>query len=152
MAYQRITLPAFSVIGKEGTTLDGQDFVSRLWDSANSAFQEIAHLAAGGENGSIRVWGLMSDMSMKFLPWEDNFSKGRYLAGIEVSADAQPPEGWVKWTSPAYEYISAPADSPDAFPRAIDYLAENGYTLVGAAYDMMIPGEGNYILLPVKKL
>lgn len=152
MEYKKISLPAFSVIGKEGSTCDGEGFISRLWEKANSAFGEVAHLAAKGEDGTIRVWGLMSDMAMTFRPWEDGFSKGRYLAGIEVSEDAQPPEGWVKWTSPAYEYISAPADSPEAFPRAINYLAENGYELAGAAYDRIIPGMGTYILLPVKKL
>ncbi len=152
MEYERISLASFSVIGKEGSTDDGAGFIDRLWESANSAFHEIAHLAAGGEQEEIRVWGLMSDMEMNFLPWEDGFSKGRYLAGVETVPEAQPPEGWVKWTSPAYEYISVPADSPEAFPRAIKYLSDNGFELAGAAYDRIIPGKGTCILLPVKKL
>ena len=93
----------------------------------------------------------MSDMTHSFHPWEEHFTKGLYLAGIEVSHDTVVPDGWSKWHSPAYEYIIAPA-GPDAFPKAIAYLAENGLELVGAAYDLTIPGEGSYTYLPIKKL
>lgn len=152
MTYERVVLPAFCVVGMEGTTDDGADFIQKLWDSANSRFGEVAHLALYDENGAPKVWGLMSDMSMSFRPWEKGFTRGRYLAGIEVSADAEAPAGWAKWISPAYEYIVAPQDGPDAFPRAIEYLAENGLALAGAAYDRTVPGEGSFIYLPVKKL
>ena len=151
MEYTRITLPDFWVIGREGSTNDGPEFISRLWELANSTFSEVAQLAIPGANGMPRVWGLMSDMSRSFHPWEDNFSKGLYLAGVEVSANAIAPDGWVKWHSPAYEYIVAPA-GPEAFPEAIAYLAENGLDLVGAAYDLTIPGEGGYTYLPIRKI
>lgn len=36
---------SFSVIGKEGSTKDGAGFVQKLWEDANSHFNEIAHLA-----------------------------------------------------------------------------------------------------------
>ena len=35
----------FVVIGKEGSTLDGEGFIQKLWDDANSHFSEVAHLA-----------------------------------------------------------------------------------------------------------
>ena len=35
----------FVVIGKEGSTLDGEGFIQKLWNDANSHFNEIAHLA-----------------------------------------------------------------------------------------------------------
>ena len=152
MAYERVILPSFCVIGIEGTTDDGPGFIQRLWEKANSRFGEVAHLAAHTEGGGIRVWGLMSDMSMSFKPWEDDFTKGRYLAGVEVLPDAEPPAGWTKWVSPAYEYVAAPQDGPDAFPRALSYLAANGLSLAGAAYDLTIPGSGSFIYLPIRKI
>ena len=36
---------SFVVIGKEGATTDGAGFIQKLWDEANSHFEEIAHLA-----------------------------------------------------------------------------------------------------------
>lgn len=152
MEYRKLSLPAFCVLGKEGSTDDGADFISALWAEANSRYEEVAHLAVHDESGNIRIWGLMSDMSMSFAPWENGFTKGRYLAGIEVSADTVPPEGWSKWTSPACEYVVTPMDSPDSFPLALEFLSKNGLTLVGAAYDRIIPGEGTFIYLPIKKL
>ena len=152
MAYEKVVLPSFCVIGMEGSTDDGADFIQKLWDAANSRFGEVAQLAAYDESGAPKVWGLMSDMSMSFRPWENGFSRGRYLAGIEVPAAAEAPDGWAKWMSPAYEYIVAPQDEPDAFTRAIEYLAENGLALAGAAYDRTVPGKGAFIYLPVKKL
>jgi len=152
MAYQRIALPSFCVIGMEGSTDDGADFIQQLWEKANSRFSEVAPLALPDENGAPKIWGLMSDMSLSFRPWEDNFTRGRYLAGIEVAEDAAAPAGWTKWISPAYEYIVAPQDSADSFPKAISYLAESGLTLAGAAYDRTIPGRGGFIYLPVKSI
>ena len=151
MAYERVVLPSFCVIGIEGSTDDGEKFIQALWDKANARFGEVAGLALYDENGAPRIWGLMSDMSMRFAPWENGFTQGRYLAGIEAAPDAEAPEGWSKWVSPAYEYVVCPQDSPDAFPRAIEYLAENGLALAGAAYDRTVPGKGNFIYLPIKK-
>lgn len=36
---------SFEAIGKEGSTLDGENFIQKLWDDANSHFEEIQHLA-----------------------------------------------------------------------------------------------------------
>ena len=152
MAYEIITLPSFCVIGMSGSTDDSADFIARLWDVANSRFGEVAQLAKCDANGAPAVWGLMSDMSMSFRPWEDGFTRGRYLAGVEVAPDAPVPDGWDRWVSPAYEYVVAPADGPDAFPRAIEHLAQQGLTLAGAAYDRIVPGAGSFIYLPIKNI
>ena len=55
---------SFVVIGKEGSTLDGDDFIQKLWNDANTHFEEVQHLAKKDENGNIcGIWGAMSDFS-----------------------------------------------------------------------------------------
>lgn len=66
----------FVVIGKEGSTLDGEGFIQKLWNDANSHFSEVAHLAKKDANGGIvGIWGAMSDISHSFKPWEDALVK-----------------------------------------------------------------------------
>ena len=49
---------SFVVIGKEGSTLDGDGFIQRLWANANSHFEEVQHLAKRDTNGAIiGIWG-----------------------------------------------------------------------------------------------
>ncbi len=105
MKVEKCIKEAFVVIGKEGSTLDGEGFIQKLWMDANSHFGEVAHLAKKDENGNIRgIWGAMSDFSRSFYPWED-FKKGLYLAGVECRDDAEAPSGWTKWVIPGYEYL-----------------------------------------------
>lgn len=147
--------PSFCVIGRLGKTTDGESFVSDLWEYANTHFYEISDLAARDEAGVLLgVWGAMSDMGMNFLPWEDDFTKGLYLAGAEVIDDAIAPEGWVKWKIPGYEYLKLRAESPDAFDEMLAYMAENNIPLVGAVHDYMEPREQGqlYMLFPIRKL
>lgn len=153
MNIEKITKPDFTVIGKEGSTKDGEGFIQRLWEDANSHFGEIAHLAKKDENGvTLGVWGAMSDFSRSFKPW-DNFSEGLYLAGAECEDDAEAPEGWTKWTIPAYEYLRAECENDNTFPDMIKYLDENGLTLAGAVHDFTCPRTGkSYMLFPIKKL
>ena len=76
---------SFSVIGKEGSTNDGVGFIQRLWAEANSNYSQIFGFAMKNEFGKpVGIWGAMSDMGRKFNPWEENFTKGLYLAGLEV--------------------------------------------------------------------
>ena len=76
---------SFSVIGKEGSTLEGQGFIQKLWENANSHFSEVQALAKKDENGNlIGIWGAMSDYTHSFKPWEENFSKGLYLSLIHI--------------------------------------------------------------------
>lgn len=64
---------AFSVIGKEGSTLDGEGFISKLWADANSHFEEVEPLAKKDENGSIcGIWGAMTDFSRSFYLGRNN--------------------------------------------------------------------------------
>lgn len=82
MKLTKCSKESFVVIGKEGSTNDGEGFIQKLWENANSHFHEVEHLAKRNETGGIAgIWGAMSDFSHSFLPWEDGFSKGVYLAG-----------------------------------------------------------------------
>lgn len=154
MEIKTYTKESFSVIGKEGSTMDGDAFVERLWDDANTHFNEVEGLAKTDENGHILgVWGAMSDVTHSFKPWEDNFTKGLYLAGIEVNDTAEAPEGWVKWTIPSYEYIYVKSEGLDTFKEVIAYLKQKGITLAGAVHDFKCPEENQwYMFFPIRKL
>ena len=145
---------SFSVIGKEGSTEDGAGFVQNLWADANSCFAEVAHLAKKDEGGNlVGIWGAMTDFSRTFRPWEDGFSKGLYLAGIECPNDAEPPKGWTKWIIPGFEYLYAECDRDTVFSEMIAYLQENNIPLAGAVHDFTCPQTGrNYMFFPIKKL
>lgn len=45
--------------------------------------------------------------------WEEDYSKGVYLAGVEVVDEAVAPEGWVKWRIPGYEYLCVKCTEED---------------------------------------
>ena len=151
---ERIIKPAFSVIGIEGATADGPGFIPALWETANSRFPEVAPLAKINPDGSLcGIWGAMTDMSRSFQPWEDGFTKGLYLAGVEVRDDVQAPEGWVRWDIPGFEYIRVKNDAPDVFPRTLDMLAQQGLSLAGAVHDFTDPATGmGYMLFPIRRL
>ncbi|MBR3824830.1 MAG: GyrI-like domain-containing protein [Lachnospiraceae bacterium] len=145
---------SFAVIGKEGSTKDGDGFIQRLWEDANSHFGEVADLAKKDEQGNLLgIWGAMSDFSHSFLPWEEGFSQGLYLAGVECDDAAEAPGGWTKWTVPGYEYVYAECEGGDTFPQTLNYLAENNLTLVGAVHDFTCPETGkNFMFFPIRKL
>ena len=143
---------AFVVIGKEGSSLEGQDFIQKLWEDANSHFNEVQHLAKKDENGNlVGIWGAMSDLSHSFKPWENNFSKGLYLAGIECGDNAEAPKDWTKWTIPGYEYICVETENENTFSNVLNYMSENNLTLVGAVHDFTCPETGkNYMFFPIR--
>lgn len=88
-----------------------------------------------------------------FSPWEDNFSRGLYLAGAECNDDAQAPDGWTKWVIPAYEYLYVECDGMDTFPKMIQYMKDNDISLAGAVHDFTCPQSGkNYMFFPIRKL
>lgn len=153
MKINKCVKESFLVIGKEGSTSDGVDFVQKLWDNANSHFDEVQQLAKTDENGNpAGIWGAMSDFSRSFDPWED-FAKGLYLAGVECKDDAQAPDGWTKWIIPGYEYIYVECESDDTFPKTIEYMNDNGIPLVGAVHDFTCPQTGkSYMFFPIRKL
>ncbi len=153
MKIEKCQKESFVVIGKEGATTGGDDFIQKLWDDANSHIGEVSHLVKKDENGNIiGIWGAMSDFSRSFQPWED-FRKGLYLAGVECNEDAEAPDGWKKWVIPGYEYIYAERENDSVFSEVIQYLQEHGIALVGAVHDFTCPQTGKrYMFFPIRKL
>ena len=95
----------------------------------------------------------MSDLSRSFRPWEDGFTRGLYLAGVEVREDAVAPDGWTRWDIPGFEYIRVENNAPDVFPRTLQAIAAQGLTLAGAVHDFTDPANGrNYMLFPIRRL
>ena len=151
MNIERLILPATTVIGREGSTCDGPGFIQRLWAEANEHFSEIESLVKRGENGApAGFWGAMTDFSRRFLPWENGFSEGLYLAGAECTDGSEPPAGWTKWIIPSFEYLKV--ENAD-FPAVLFYMRENNLSRAGAVHDFTDPATGrNYMLFPVSKL
>ena len=149
----KVIKKAFVVIGKEGSTLDGEGFIQKLWDDANDHFDEVAHLAKRDENGNlVGIWGAMSDLSHSFQPWEDGFSKGLYLAGVECVDNAEAPDGWTKWMIPGYEYLVV-ENHDGAFRDTIRQMNDKGIALVGAVHDYTDPETGKgYLYFPIKEV
>lgn len=95
----------------------------------------------------------MSDFSKSFMPWEDNFSKGLYLAGIECADDAVAPFGWTKWVIPGFQFVKILCEDNNTFGSGLKYLEEHGHKLAGAAQDYTDMKTGNsYICFPIKRL
>lgn len=152
MKVEKCQKESFVVIGKEGSTLEGPGFIQKLWGDANSNFAQVQHLAKKDENGNLLgIWGAMSDLSRSFQPWEEDFSKGLYLAGVECEDTAEAPSGWTKWVIPGYEYIYAEVEGETTFPDVLKYIQENNLSLVGAVHDFTCPETGkNFMFFPVK--
>ena len=142
------------MIGKEGSTLDGPGFIQKLWADANAHFSEVQSLAKRDESGNLTgVWGAMSDFSRSFQPWEDDFSRGLYLAGVECADNAQAPAGWTKWTVPACEYLCAEVEDKNTFSQVLDYMQEHHLPLAGAIHDFSSPVNGkDYLFFPIRKI
>ncbi len=153
MPITRFVKPAFCVIGKEGATSDGPDFIARLWREANAYFPEVQPLAKMDENGCFAgFWGAMTDPGRNFLPWEEGFTRGLYLAGVECRQDVAAPEGWTRWAIPGFEYLKAESGE-DVFPQMLAYIAKQGLTLAGAVQDFTDPADGKaHMLFPIRRL
>ena len=149
----KVIKESFVVIGKEGSTFDGEGFIQRLWADANSHFGEVAHLAKKDVNGHlVGIWGAMSDFSRSLKPWEDGFRKGLYLAGVECVDHAEAPDGWTKWTIPSYEYIVV-ENRDGMFEDTLREMKEEGLFLAGAVHDYTDPTTGkNYMYFPIREL
>ena len=154
MKMNRCIKEAFVVIGKEGSTADGEGFIQKLWEDANGHFEQIVHLAKKDEEGNlVGVWGAMSDYSHSFAPWENGFTKGLYLAGVECIDEAEEPEGWKKWRVPGYEYLCVENTANDTFTKMLQYLQEQKLELAGAVHDFTCPKTGKgYLYFPIRKL
>ena len=152
MGVLRVVKQAFTVIGIEGSTKDGDGFIAKLWNEANSRFAEIMELCKRDEEGNfVGFWGAMSDFTHSFKPWE-GFSQGLYLAGAECEDEAEAPSGWTKWIVPSFEYLCFDCEE-FSFKQAINYVNDNGFQLVGAVHDFTDPRTGKgYLYVPIKKL
>lgn len=154
MEIKKIIKESFSVIGKLGSTKDGEHFIKELWENANINFNEISCLAKKDTNNNIvGIWGLMSDFSQSLNPWEDNFTKGLYLAGVEVDNEIKEIEGWVKWTVPSFEYLVVKSSTDSVFSDTIKYIKLNNMNLVAAVFDFTDPIlNENYMYFPIRKI
>ena len=154
MEMQPITLPPVTLVGREGSTAEGEGFITRLWSDLEAHFSEIAHLIDPDEAGNPRAfWGAMSDCARTFAPWEDDFTRGLYLAGPQYRADAEPPEGWSRWDIPALECLLCKAEGIETFHQGIAYLKARGIPLAAAVQDFTDPATGqSYMLFPIKRL
>ena len=95
--YEIVDLPQIAIIGREGFCTKEKNEVQNLWEQGNLRFSEVADIGMKNADGSyVGFWGAMSDETMSFMPWTDGFSRGLYLAGIEVYEDTEVPAGWVK--------------------------------------------------------
>ncbi|MGM9625077.1 MAG: AraC family transcriptional regulator, partial [Eubacteriales bacterium] len=87
-----------------------------------------------------------------FMPWENNFTRGLYLAGAECNDGAEAPDGWTKWVIPAYTYLRVPCGADAVFEKTLAYIRENGYVLAGAVHDFTDPAAGmNYMYFPIER-
>ncbi len=87
-----------------------------------------------------------------FKPWENGFSKGLYLAGVECIDNAEAPDGWTKWIIPSYEYIVV-ENHKGAFEETIRKMNEHGISLVGAVHDYTEPTTGkDYLYFPIREV
>ena len=156
MKYEIIDLPKIAIIGKEGLCTKEKNTVQALWQQARSSFRDVAELGMKNADGSfVGFWGAMSDETMSFLPWTDDFTRGLYLAGIEVYEDTPVPTGWVKWIMPARKYLMTEVD-PDSYKEAFrtvieQLIPELGMKLAGAVCDFTEPATGqNKLFFPVE--
>jgi predicted transcriptional regulator YdeE len=153
-----VNLPEIAIIGKMGLCTKENNVAQELWNHANSQFAEVASLGMKENNGFyVGFWGAMSDETMSFLPWTDDFSRGYYLAGIEVYKDSHVPEGWTKWIMPERTYLKVLIEPNQYFNVFQDVLKnvipEMNMKLSGAVCDYIEPVSGkNYLLFPVNNI
>lgn len=158
MDFKIVDLPEIAIIGKEGLCTESSNVVQELWGLCNSHFDEVAELGMKEKDGSyVGFWGAMSDETMSFMPWTNNFSRGLYLAGVEVSKDAEAPEGWTKWVMPARKYLVVDVQMDQymaIFSEVIQHtIPDNQFKLCGAVCDYTEPATGNNkLFFPVTEL
>lgn len=158
MEIRIVDLPEIAIIGKEGFCTEESNIVQDLWKQANENFNEVSELGMKEKDGSfVGFWGAMSDETMAFMPWTNHFTRGYYLAGIEVDKDAEAPEGWKKWVMPARKYLVTEVmfeQYMDIFKDVLEnQLPLNRVKLCGAACDYTEPSTGkNYLFFPIEDL
>ena len=154
MKYELIHKGSFRVIGLEGSTKDGEGFIPKLYGSLQKRFSEIKDLVKKNQEGSVEgTYGLMSDFSHSFKPWENDFSEGLYLAGYELQEKIKAiPEGWVVWTVKEQDYFLAKLEEGDEYKRVFSdfvnyYISLEMKKLSGAVFDFYDLKERRQCLL-----
>lgn len=153
-----VDLPEVAIIGKEGLCTEDNNIVQELWELCNCHFSEVEDLGMKEKDGSyVGFWGAMSDETMSFIPWTNNFSRGLYLAGIEVSKEADAPEGWTKWVMPARKYLVVDVQMEkygETFKEVIEHtIPDRKVKLCGAVCDYTEPRTGkNKLFFPIEEL
>lgn len=138
----RIQLPAFYVVGKEGSGLamESTSWVPPLWDLITKDFDQMEQKLLAEKVQEIHFWGLMSDGENWLEPWQET---GRYLAGVQVSDDQLPPRDWIRWEMPAMEYlvVKTNAENLDMMTEKMlsEVLPENNAELVAAIQEHYLP-------------
>ncbi|MCH1642297.1 effector binding domain-containing protein [Paenibacillus timonensis] len=129
----------FTVAGRlgQGGAEKGPQWIMPLWDQANASYAMIEGIVLKDEHGAPKgTWGLMGHPDKYLGRWDD---RGLYLAGCEIEADSDVPEGWTKWTVPAHTYLVADCRDTaygEVFNEVIGtYLPEHGLKLTGAVHE-----------------
>lgn len=153
-----IELEQFAVIGKLGSTKSNNvNFIKELINEANSKFEEIKFFAKDDVLGE---WGLMSSFNNFLAPWDNNFSEGMYLFGVEAKeniAYKNVPKGWTIWLVPKNKYARIKIEDFNKYKELFNSMVYftipyNGYELSGAAFDYHEnKTNSDYIYFPIKK-
>ncbi|WP_340003715.1 AraC family transcriptional regulator [Paenibacillus sp. FSL K6-0276] len=95
----------------------------------------------------------MSDLSGNFERWKEG---GKYLAEYEVTDDSLPPNGWTKWTIPAFKYVVSKCTQEsyqDVLKHMLsNYVPKNNYVISGAIQEFYNPKDSSgelYLYFPV---
>lgn len=152
-----VKFDSITVIGKEGVCTPEQNIVSQLWAEANGHFPEAAALGKKDNAGNFAgFWGLMSDLGRHYLPWENEYTTGLYLAGVETETDSEAPAGWVKWVVPertCFVLEIGEGGYQTAFRQGLETLPKLGFRLSGAVCDYTEPSTGkNFLVYPVEAI
>ena len=153
-----VDLPEIAIIGKEGFCTEEENIVQYLWKQANENFGEVAELGMKEKDGSfVGFWGAMSDETMSFMPWTNGFSRGYYLAGVEVYKETEAPKGWKKWILPARQYLVMEVEAErymEIFKDGLmNQIPSRKKKLRGAVCDFTEPSTGkNFLFFPIEDL
>lgn len=154
MKIELISKPSVTIIGKSKWVKDGSG-VQDVWQDANCHFDEVLPLAQKDAQGKVvGVWGAMSDRSMAFKPWENHYSEGFYLAGVECTPEAKAPGDWTRWVIPAFRYLKIRVENNyrEVMTHILnDYLPKHQLSLAGAIQEFYDPSQNGqlYLLFPI---
>src|SRR5574344_703251 len=157
MKFRLIHKSAFQVIGKEGSTDEGEGFIKKLYLDLEKHFTDIEPFVKKVKGKVEGQYGLMSDFAYKFKPWEENFTKGLYLAGPVLSSKGLDHDikGFKVWSVKEQDYFEVELEKDDNYQEVFNHFVYYQIpfemkTLSGAAFDYYsFSKQKQYILFPV---